>query len=204
MKQIACAVPLMLALLATPVPVLANDSVYTDLDTSHCKALVPEDTESGSVSLRCKGYKDNAVYFKEGDLRQSILYGSLNAAYIDDVFESFTPFNSTTGKIEWRLGNDGKPVAVILRWLLDNIDPATGEPSPNVKGQVLVISKVAGKDGRGCVVGYVDALANPKANSLAREIADTKAEGFACGQNQAQYHGTRGPTAAEPTSVFPD
>jgi hypothetical protein len=73
-----------------------------------------------------------------------------------------------------------------------------------VKGQVLVVSKVAGKDGQGCVVGYVDALANPKANSLAREIADTRAKGFVCGRDEAQYHGTRGPAAAEPTHVFPD
>jgi hypothetical protein len=204
MKQFAYAMPFLIPLSMMPGSALANDSAYTDLDTDHCTALLPEDTEGGSVSLRCKGLKDYAVYFKEGDLRQSILYGSVHATYIDDVFESFTPFNSTTGKIEWRLGKDGKPVATILRWLLENIDPATGEPSPKVKGQVLVVSKVAGKDGRGCVVGYVDALANPEPNALARKVADTTAEDFACGQDQAGYHGIRGPTAAEPTHVFPD
>lgn len=204
MKQLAYAIPFLIPLCMVPGAALANDSTYTDLDTDHCKALLPEDTEGGSVSLRCKGYKDNAVYFKEGDLRQSILYGPANAAYVGDVFESFTPFNNTTGKIEWRLGKDGKPVATILRWLLDNIDPATGEPSPKVKGQVLVVSKVADDTGRGCVVGYVDALANPEPNVLARTIADTRTKDFACGQDEAAYHGIRGPTAAEPTHVFPD
>ncbi len=197
-------IPLILLLAMTPVAASANDSTYTDLDTDHCKTLSPEDSEGGGISLQCKGLPDYAVYFKEGDLRQSILYGPVSEAYIDGVFESFGPFNNAGRKIEWRLGADGKPVATILRWFIENIDPATGEPSPKVRGQVLVVSKVAGGDGQGCVVGYVDALANPEPNSLARQVADTEAETFACGRDTAAFHGKRGPTAAEPTRVFPD
>lgn len=197
-------IPLILLMALTPAAARANDSSYTNLDTDHCKTLSPEDVEGGSISLQCKGLVDYAVYFKEGDLRQSILYGHAAQAYIDGVFESFEPFNHTGRKIEWRLGPDGKPRATILRWFLENIDPATGEPSPKVKGQVLVVSKVAGQDGMGCVVGYVDALANPEPNTLARQIADTKADGFVCGTDKADFHGNRGPTAAEPTHVFPE
>ena len=204
MKQFAYAIPFLIPLSMMPGSALANDSTYTDLDTDHCTALLPEDTEGGSVSLRCKGLKDYAVYFKEGDLRQSILYGPVSDAYVNDVFESFAPFNNATRKIEWRLGTDGKPVATILRWFLENIDPVTSEPSPKLKGQVLVVSKVADDTGKGCVVGYVDALANPEPNALARKVADTSAKNFVCGQDQAAYHGIRGPTAAEPTHVFPD
>jgi hypothetical protein len=204
MKQLTYAIPLLIPLFMASGFAFANDSTYTDLDTDHCKALLPEDKEGGSVSLRCKGFKDYAVYFKEGDLRQSILYGPVSDTYINDVFESFEPFNSATRKIEWRLGADGKPVATILRWFLDNIDPVTYEPSPKMKGQVLVVSKVADDSGQGCVVGYVDALANPEPNTLARNVADTKTGGFVCGRDQAAYHGIRGPTAAEPTHVFPD
>jgi hypothetical protein len=149
MKQFAYAIPFLIPLSMMPGSALANDSTYTDLDTDHCTALLPEDTEGGSVSLRCKGFKNNAVYFKEGDLRQSILYGPASDAYIADVFESFAPFNNATRKIEWRLGADGKPVATILRWFLENIDPVTSEPSPKLKGQVLVVSKVADDTGQG-------------------------------------------------------
>ncbi|WP_426128042.1 hypothetical protein [Pararhizobium sp. PWRC1-1] len=202
MKQFAYAIPFLLLL--SMAPALANNSTYTDLDTDHCKSLLPEDTEGGSISLQCKGLEDYAVYFKEGDLRQSILYGPVSGTYVNDVFESFEPFNNATRKIEWRLGADGKPVATILRWFLENIDPVTYEPSLKLKGQVLVVSKVADGTGQGCVVGYVDALANPEPNRVAREVADTRAKDFACGKDTAAYHGIRGPTAAEPTHVFPD
>jgi hypothetical protein len=202
MKQFAYVISFLIPL--SMAPALANDSAYSDLDTDHCTSLLPEDTEGGGISLRCKGFKDYAVYFKEGDLRQSILFGPASEAYIADVFESFEPFNNATPKIEWRLGADGKPVAAILRWFLENIDPVTYEPSPKLKGQVLVVSKVADDNGEGCVVGYVDARANPEPNTLAREVADTMAKDFACGRDIAGYHGIRGPTAAEPTHVFPD
>jgi hypothetical protein len=194
----------LILLLALAPAARANDSTYTDLDTDHCKTLSQEDTEGGGISLQCKGLTGYAVYFNEGDLRQSILYGPASEAYIDGAFESFEPFNHIGRKIEWRLGPDGKPAATILRWFVENIDPATGEPSPKVEGQVLVVSKVAGQDGMGCIVGYVDALTNPEPNVLARQIADTKAAGFACGADKADFHGNRGPTAAEPTHVFPE
>jgi hypothetical protein len=64
MKQFAYAIPFLIPLSMMPGSALANDSTYTDLDTDHCTALLPEDTEGGSVSLRCKGFKNNAVYFQ--------------------------------------------------------------------------------------------------------------------------------------------
>jgi len=197
-------IPLILLLAAAPSAARANDSTYTDFDTDHCKTLSPEDAEGGGISLQCKGLMDYAVYYKEGDLRQSILFGHVNQAYIDGVFESFGPFNHAGRKIEWRLGPDGKPVATILRWFIENADPATGEPAPKLKGQVLVVSKVAGEDGKGCVVGYVDALANPEPNTLARQIADTKTGGFICGKDKADFTGVRGLRAADPTRYFPE
>jgi hypothetical protein len=80
------------------------------------------------------------------------------------------------------------------------------EPSPKLKGQVLVVSKVAGDTGQGCVVGYVDALANPEPNALARKVADRlqRKELRLRTRIKPRIHGIRGPTAAEPTHVFPD
>jgi hypothetical protein len=195
-------VPL-IAILLAPVPGHANDSAYTDLDTDRCERLSPDNAEGGFILLKCRGWEDHPVYLKEGDLRQSVLYGHPGPAYIDGAFESFGPFNTAGDRIEWRLGPGGKPIAAILRWFIFNADPATGETSPAFRGQVLVVSKVADKEKEGCVAGYVDALANPQPNLIARRIADTQAGDFRCGTDRPAYHGTKGPLATDPTRSLP-
>lgn len=202
MKKRACILACIPLLMTTPLAAQANDSVYTDLDTDHCKKLSADD-EPGGIVLMCKGYTNHPVYYKEGDLRQAILYGRVNAAYIDGTYETFGPFNYTGRKIEWRLDNAGKPFAAIQRWYISNSGPMEPGPAPTDTGQVLVISKVAGKDGTGCVVGYVDALSNDEPNLLARQIADRQAEIFTCDEDKAAFHGTRGPLATDPVHSFP-
>lgn len=185
-----------------PAVAHANESRYTDVNFDACQKLYED--EAG-VALKCEGLKDYPVYAKEGDLRQSVSYGPLNKAYIDGAFESFTPFNHTSGKIEWRLDRSGRPVSAILRYFIENANPDNGASDPKLAGQVLVISRVAqAKDGRSCVAGYVDALANPDANTLARTVADEIAPSFACGKQTPVYHGTRGPKAAEPGLYLPE
>ncbi|WP_457587012.1 hypothetical protein [Ensifer canadensis] len=107
--------------------------------------------------------------------------------------------------VEWRVAKGGTAVATILRWIIENPDPKTGESVPGLEGQVLVVSKVAEKgDGKGCVAGYVDALANPDPNTIARKVADEVAPRFRCGVDQATFHGTRGDKAAEPNNELPE
>ena len=48
------------------------------------------------------------------------------------------------------------------------------------------------------MVGYVDALVNKDANVMARMIADTLAEQFECGVDQAVYHGETGRLSGPP------
>jgi hypothetical protein len=48
---------------------------------------------------------------------------------------------------------------------------------------VLVVTRL-GPPGETCHVGYVDALANPDANELARKIADEHARTFTCGKDK--------------------
>jgi hypothetical protein len=171
----------------------AGASVYTDLKLEDCKALVePDPDEPGGdfMSSMCPGLGDYNVLFKEGDLRQSVHYGFLKKSIVDHAFESFGQFNHMNPKIEWRVGADGKPVAAIQRFF-------TGD-APD-QGQMLVISRV-GQPGEeeGCPVGYVDALANPDANALAREVADTLAAHFDCGKQTPDYHGVKGDKAGDP------
>ena len=182
----------LLALIA-PLQSQAAESVYTDLLLDKCKALVePDPDEPGGdfMSSSCPGLGDYRVLFKEGDLRQSLHYGFLKTSIVDHAFESFGQFNNMNPKIEWRVGDDGKPYAAIQRFFVGDAES---------QGQVLAVSRVGQPgDEEGCPVGYVDALANTNPNALAREIADTIAASFRCGKDTADYHGTRGPKAGDP------
>lgn len=202
MKSFSFAPPVVLvALCALPQGALANDSTYTDLDLDKCKTVASDDM--GAIML-CRGYRDYDVHFAEGDLRQSVFYGPLDKKLQEQAFESFEPFNHIGTKIEWRLDGSGKPFATILRWFVENVGPE-GVPTEASTGQVLVVSRVAQQaDGLGCVVGYVDALANPNANELARKFADDEAKDFACGYQEATWKGKRGDKAADPTHVWPE
>jgi hypothetical protein len=188
-------------------PAHAEESVYTDLDLEACVSIDPaaQDEPGGFASLRCEGYQGAPVYFKEFDLRQSVYYGAVSKKIIDEAGETFSTFNHVGNKIEWRLGRDGSPRATILRWFIENADPDTGATDKASTGQVLVISKVATEDDpMGCVAGYVDALANPEPNVMARQVADEIAPGFACGVDRPSYHGERGEKVGEPSYSFPE
>ena len=181
-----------------PGSALANSSAYTDLDPelNGCETIASDNI--GGV-WKCQGYRDYPFYFKEGDLRASVFFGPILQLLIEEGFESFGPFNSPGKKIEWRLDDSGKPFAAILRYFIS--DP---EGSAN-GGQVLVISRVAqADDGLSCVVGYVDARSNKNANELARKVADQDAADFACGYNEALWHGERGASAGMTSSYLPE
>jgi hypothetical protein len=183
------------------------ESAYTDVDLENCQNLsapVPAGEPDGSVSWRCKGYGAYPMYFKEGDLRQSVNFGHLAPEIVDGAFESFGGFNHIGAKVEWRLDASGEPYAAILRYFIENANPETGAPDKSYWGQVLVVYRVGRLgDDQGCVVGYVDALANAEPNVLARDVADDVAKNFACGSDKARFHGTKGEKSGDPTSYIP-
>jgi len=184
-------------------PAVANESVYVNVSREKCKTIKEE---PGRYSLMtCPGHGDYPAHFKEMDIRQSFSFGHLNERYRNEAFETFIPFNHAGATVEWRIAKGGTPVATILRWFIENPDPATGASAPALEGQVLVVSTVAQKDdGKGCVAGYVDALANPDPNALARKIADEVAPTFRCGVDKAVYHGTQGDKASAPRNELPE
>ena len=200
--SIVTALALGYGLLAAPAN--AAESAYTDVNLDACTTIAEEPEQESFVSLKCPGYGSYPFYFKEGDLRQAVFFGHLDQRILDEAFESFGPFNHIGGKIEWRLGSDGKPFATILRYFIENANPDSGVPDKAHEGQVLVISRVGQPgDMRGCVVGYVDARANPKANVLAREIADEKAASFGCGWFKPVFYGAKSESSGEPMLNFP-
>jgi hypothetical protein len=186
-----------LAVITLGSPALSNDSVYTDLDLDACKTLAEDPM---GISLHCTGYKDLPVYFKEGDLRQSVIFGKADQELIHGAFESFAAFNRVNTKIEWRLDGGGKPVAAILRWFIENPGPS-GSPSLESTGQVLVVSRVATPAYPGsCFVGMVDAKSTDDANLVARQVAAT----FDCGMQPPRWYGQRGDLTSERTFSWPE
>lgn len=185
--------------LASPAP--ANDSSYTDLDLDACETLAEDPM---GVSLKCDGYGEFPVYFKEGDLRQSVIFGKVDRELIEVAFESFSAFNRVNAKIEWRLNGAGTPVAAILRWFIENPGPS-GSSSPESTGQVLVISRVGTAAYPGsCFVGMVDAKATADANRVARQVADDIADTFDCGMQPPEWYGKRGDLTSERTFSWPE
>ncbi|MEO0543441.1 MAG: hypothetical protein AAFY99_06440 [Pseudomonadota bacterium] len=175
-------------------------SHYTKLDVGdNCTVF---DADEIGASFACEGYKGYGILFSEYDLRTSIFYGYVGDWYGEGAWESFQSFNAVNDTIEWRV-HDGEPRATILRWFIDHLDPETGSPSEKTRGQVLVVSKIAQPgNGEGCIVAYVDARANPDANILARQAADSLISTFRCTIDTPAYIGVEGRFAGFPSRSF--
>lgn len=186
-----------LVALAVPVEAGQMTSAYTKLDFKKTCKILDEVEEGGSVSMLCDGYDGFHVHFAEGDLRHSVQFGHVETGG-NRIWQSFAQWNRVSETIEWRL-QDGRPVAAILRWFIENTDDA-GSADPTRVGQVLVVSRVGQQADKGaCVIGYIDALANRDANVLARDVADSLAPDFVCGTDRPEFHGTRGRLSGDPS-----
>jgi hypothetical protein len=177
---------LALAILAAfAVPARAGDisSAYTDLDwKKDCVTYAEAQNGEGDwADLACSGYRGYPVLIAYDDERESLFYG-FPAADMTPVWESFTAFNASTGKVEWRIetnGNIAVPFAAIHRRSVSDAN------NPDRSIEVLLVSKVAQPDAKeGCTVGVVLATGNAQANDQARRIADEKARAFQCGKDQ--------------------
>jgi hypothetical protein len=153
-------------------------SNYTDVDLNQCTVIESDDF---GTMWACPGFRGIPVMISESDLRMTVSYG-LTSTTEKAAEQTLPPFNRLGDKIEWRVSMaEGhlKPFATILRFLTQR--EGTDKP-----GEVLVVTRVA--PGATCQIAYVDALANPDANELARKVADEKAPGFDCA-NEPEYVG---------------
>ena len=177
-----------------PFSAWSGESSYSKLDfDNHCMFEKPSDDENAGpgVSAICRVGDAPAIYFEEGDLRQSVGFGAKKQ------YRTFGQFNRMNNVIEWRRKN-GKPYAAIVRFFIENSNPDTGSPDKAHLGQVLTINKVAEYENAStCIVGMVDARANKNANALARQVADDLATSFQCNVDRPQYHGNRGEFAGD-------
>ena len=123
-------------------------------------------------------------------MRQTVSVGPNHvAAAKEPAAETwFAPFNSTANTVEWR-AVDGRPFAIIQRWLIaDNNDPdKTGNPTSK---PMLAVTRLP--PGPVCHVAYIDGQANRNANELARQAADEFARDFKCGKDEVKVIGEKG------------
>jgi len=164
-------------------------SSYTSSAEKDCRTI-GKPGDNGSTTQVCPGKSGLVVVISEDDLRQTVSVGPDRiAASKEPAAEAwFAPFNSTAPTVEWR-AVDGKPFAIIQRWLIaDNNDPdKAGSPTSK---PMLAVTRLP--PGPVCHVAYIDGQANRNANELARQAADEFARDFKCGKDEVKVIGEKG------------
>src|SRR5258708_16457494 len=165
-------------------------STYTSSAPKGCRMIGKPSELDGSTTRLCPGKSGLVVRIAEDDLRETVSVGRSGAAAAREPAAQvwFHPFNSSSHTVEWRSA-DGKPFAIIQRWLIaDNSDlDKSGRPTDK---PMLVVTRLP--PGPVCHVAYVDAQANRDANELARKAADGFARGFQCGKGEVKVIGATG------------
>lgn len=158
----------------------AQESVYSSLSEENCTTLSESGDGGGySVIQRCEGQADWNVFFHNGD------HGSGSAFSTGQAAPEQMPYGGYVGNfggfhdvIEWRLDGEGDAFATIHRYNSTSFD-SDGQPRNN---SILIVAALRPGDVvESCHVGYVDATRLSGANALAREMADSLAPGFTCG-----------------------
>ncbi|KRR14137.1 hypothetical protein CQ12_35045 [Bradyrhizobium jicamae] len=164
-------------------------SSYTSTAPKDCRTIGKPSAEDGSTQV-CPGQSGLMVVISEGDLRQTVSVGrTREAAAKEPAAETwFGPFNSTANTVEWR-AVDGKPFAIIQRWLIADIDNPDKTGNPTSK-PMLAVTRLP--PGPVCHVAYIDGQANRNANELARQAADEFARDFKCGKDEVKVIGEKG------------
>lgn len=172
-------------------------SQYTSAKQKDCRTAEknkPKE-EMPWVVQACKGVGGLIVRIFDADERQTVSFGKTVAAAAKEpaAEQGFGPFNHVHDVIEWRT-RGGVPFATIQRWFLADNEKTKPDGRPT-DVPILVVMRLA----PACHVAYIDA-ANPNANELARQAADEKAAGFACGKDEAAIAGKpgRGSELAKP------
>lgn len=164
----------------TPLPADAAESLYsTARRTADCTVLDKARAGEGEWSRwRCAGPSGAFAFISEDDQRTAIAYGKPGLTH---EWQRFAGFNSVGKTIEWRQEGDAAPFAAIQRWSVSGAAVA--------RRQILIVSTVADAGEQSCMVGLIDASANPGTNRLARRTADEKVRGFRCDRDRPRYHG---------------
>lgn len=165
-------------------------STYTSTAPKNCRQVGKPSDLDGSTTRVCSGKAGLVVLIAEDDLREVVSVGRNRKVAAEEPAEKvwFGPFNSSETTVEWRAAG-AKPFAIIQRWHIADGSDLDKQGRPNTKA-MLVVTRLP--PGPVCHVAYVDAVANPNANELARKAADEFARGFHCGKDEVKIVGTSG------------
>lgn len=164
-------------------------SEHTDLSYEETCSVVgmAEEGDGDWANYVCTGYRGYPVIVSYADERESIFYGFPPEGGAGFIWEGFEGFSSAGPTIEWRVERRGEveiPFATIHRWTVTSMD----EPDETV--EVLVVEKVGLLPQRqGCAIAYVMATGNEEAEEQARQLADTQARDFQCGDQPTIFSG---------------
>lgn len=165
-------------------------SSYTSSAPKDCRTIGKSSDLDGSATRACPGKSGLVVLISEDDLRETVSVGRNHKAAAGEPASQawFGPFNSTAHTVEWRAA-DGKPFAIIQRWLIaDNAnEDKNGRPTAK---PMLAVTRLP--PGPVCHVAYIDGHANRNPNELAREAADKYVRDFNCGKDEVKVIGERG------------
>jgi hypothetical protein len=187
--QLIASAAALLSGLMSPANAQTFSSSYTSTAPKDCHTVGKPESD-GSTTQVCPGKSGLVVLISEGDLRETVSVGrNREAAAKEPAAEAwFGPFNSTSHTVEWR-AVDGRPFAIIQRWLIadNNVLDKTGSP---ITKPMLAVTRLP--PGPVCHVAYIDGQANRNANELARQAADEFARDFKCGKDEVKVIGERG------------
>jgi hypothetical protein len=175
--------------LISPASAQTFSSSYTSTAPKDCRTI-GKPGDNASTKQVCPGKSGLVVLLSEDDLRQTVSVGPTPAAAAKEPAAEtwFGPFNSTANTVEWR-AVDGKPFAIIQRWLIADNDHPDKSGAPTSK-PMLAVTRLP--PGPVCHVAYVDGQANRNANEIARRAADEFARDFKCGKDEVKVIGERG------------
>ena len=176
--------------LISPASAQTFSSSYTSTAEKDCRTIGKPRNIDGGTTQVCPGKSGLVVLISEDDLRQTISVGSNRAAAAREPAAEtwFAPFNSTAPTVEWR-AVDGRPFAIIQRWLIADNNDLDKSGSPITK-PMLAVTRLP--PGPVCHVAYIDGQANRNANELARQAADEFARDFKCGKDELKVVGEKG------------
>lgn len=165
-------------------------SSYTSTAPKDCRQIGKPGELDGSTTRVCPGRNGLLVLVAEDDLREVVSVGRNRELAAEEPAAKvwFGPFNSSETTVEWR-ASGAKPFAIIQRWHIADGTDLDKQGRPNTKAMLLVTRLPPGPV---CHVAYVDAVANPNANELARTAADEAARGFRCGKDEVKIIGASG------------
>jgi hypothetical protein len=176
--------------LISPAGAQTFSSSYTSSAEKDCRTIGKPGEPNGSTTQVCPGKSGLVVVVSEDDLRQTVSVGpNRMAASKEPAAETwFAPFNSIAPTVEWR-AVDGKPFAIIQRWLIADNNDLDKAGTPTSK-PMLAVTRLP--PGPVCHVAYIDGQANRNANELARQAADEFARDFKCGKDEVKVVGEKG------------